>query len=156
MNKFYATSPERYTFQKNNQEKMYESGNLSKETFESLKKMWDDARIKDLTPEKDTSLEKDLRSSEDVSKKCQDSKVYSQNLYAALCNNDFFKDKIKWHCSWRHAGGIVASLNQKGDYINWYCSGIEAREPYVQEGFVTEQIKNDIEGFGWKILKKFN
>lgn len=86
------------------------------------------------------NMEYDLRSTEWMLEKVRASEVYAQNLYAAMCNNDFqrvdventaenlvdvLKDGLPtWSCSWRYAGGIVADMREDGDYIDWYCSGI--------------------------------
>lgn len=86
------------------------------------------------------NMEYDLRSTEWILEKVRASEVYAQNLYAAMCNNDFqrvdventaenlvdvLKDGLPtWSCSWRYAGGIVADMREDGDYIDWYCSGI--------------------------------
>lgn len=97
-------------------------------------------------------LEKDLISSEWIKNKCQSSLIYSQNLYAALCNNRFFYGDEEWACSWRHSGGLVAEIRNCGeDYMSWYCSGIGYAEGYVVEGFVTEEIKLDMVRLGWTI-----
>jgi hypothetical protein len=98
------------------------------------------------------SLEKDLRTSEYISSKCKASEIYSQNLYAALCNNDFIKDNQKWSCSWRSAGGIVANLREEGDYIDWYCSGMGSDPNGVGEGIITDEIRKDITDLGWDII----
>jgi hypothetical protein len=66
----------------------------------------------------------------------------------------------RWSCSWRHSGGIIADMQEKGDYIEWYCSGIgnddagyglDARlaTGYVPEGQVTEEIEEDLKKLGW-------
>lgn len=86
------------------------------------------------------NMEYDLRSTEWILEKVRASEVYAQNLYAAMCNNDFqrvdventaenlvdvLKDGLPtWSCSWRYAGGIIADMREDGDYIDWYCSGI--------------------------------
>jgi hypothetical protein len=97
------------------------------------------------------NLEFDLFNSDWLINKCKKSKKYSQNLYAALCNNLFYKNDEEWSCSWRYAGGIVADLNETGDYMDWYCSGICANETtgYVVEGDVTSEISNDMLNLGW-------
>jgi hypothetical protein len=81
----------------------------------------------------------------------------------------------RWSCSWRHAGGIIADMQEKGDYIDWYCSGIrdirtlseseianlteqeqfayKAGQGYVGEGCVTEEIKNDLYKLGWLVIE---
>lgn len=96
---------------------------------------------------------------------------YAQNLYAAMCNMEWQKTEIfpilkdeLWSVSWRSAGGLVAQLQDKGDYLNWYCSGMGGmavyRSPeeeedymttkkYVPEGIVTDEIKADLGSLGW-------
>jgi hypothetical protein len=112
-------------------------------------------------------LEYDLRTTEWILAKVRASDSYAQNLYAAMCNMRFqplevfpiLKDEY-WSCSWRSAGGIVADMLQKGDYIDWYCSGIGSAEAgyglghssgegYVPEGHVTEEIAADLKELGW-------
>ena len=74
----------------------------------------------------DRSLEEELKASPLILEKIKDRR-YAQNVYAALCNMRWqrldvlpiLKDEY-WSCSWRHAGGIVADMLQKGDYIDWH------------------------------------
>jgi hypothetical protein len=124
------------------------------------------------------NLEYDLRTSPLIIEKAS-RKSYAQNLYAALCNNEFIKNDVwpiltdkRWGCSWRYAGGIIADIRQEGDYIDWYCSGIRnstedlVEDPdkvltpeqqayrdeialYVGESFVTDEIKQDLLTLGW-------
>jgi hypothetical protein len=81
------------------------------------------------------NMEYDMRTCEWMLTKVRERDSYAQNLYAAICNNDFIKldvipilrqdpEKDYWSASWRSAGGIVANMRQEGDYIDWYCSGI--------------------------------
>ena len=103
-------------------------------------------------------LEQDLHSVPYIKEKCRNSEIYSQNLYAALCNNRFFKNDDEWTCSWRYAGGLVAELRNMGeDYIDFYCSGIAAdhNKGYVAESFVTSEIRNDLLNLGW-IVKPYD
>ena len=64
-------------------------------------------------------------------------------------------------------------MQEKGDYIDWYCSGIRGEvsedelkdlndeqiafrkkvEAYVGEGFVTDEIENDLYKLGWLVAK---
>ena len=102
-------------------------------------------------------LEHDLFACEYIRNKCKNSDTYSQNLYAALCNNRFFKNDEEWTCSWRVAGGIVADLRDKGEeYTDWYCSGIlgDKIDGYVPEGVTTSEITNDLLNLGW-IIKPY-
>lgn len=109
-----------------------------------------------------SNLEKDLLATSWIRYKCTINEAYAQNIYAALCNNIFMKDKDEWTCSWRQSGKIVADLIQEnnrhnkdkwksGDYLDWYCSGGSegAIAGYVSEGFVTPEVTNDLLNLGW-------
>jgi hypothetical protein len=132
-------------------------------------------RNTDVSP--DNNLEYDLRSTDWILAKARASESYSQNLYAALCNNQFRKIEIvailrddRWSCSWRYAGGIVADMLGKGDYMDWYCSGIGgvlgggsevdpaadqanlAQKHYVPESAVTDEVREDLAKLGWQVI----
>jgi hypothetical protein len=113
---------------------------------------------------RENSLEYDLRSTKWICDKAKASEAYAQNIYAALCNQDWQKNEVwpllkgeTYSCSWRYAGGIVADMREEGDYINWYCSGIRGEqgidyEPpltFVSEGTVTDEIREDFFKLGW-------
>lgn len=113
------------------------------------------------------NLEYDLRSIKWICDKVRASDAYAQNLYAAMCNQDWQQIDVmpilrdqRWSCSWRYAGGIIADMRESGDYIDWYCSGIGSAEEgfglghasgegYVPEGHVTEEIEADLRQLGW-------
>lgn len=108
------------------------------------------------------SLENDLLKTEWIRQKCRQRQWYAQNLYAAMCNNRFFKVDDEWTCSWRYAGGLVSELirenndiyiGRESDYMDWYCSGIGAEnvEGYVSESTVTPEITNDLLNLGWLV-----
>lgn len=99
------------------------------------------------------NLEHDLIKSDRITEKCTNSESYSQNLYAAMCNNLFYKDDEEWSCSWRYAGGVLADIRDVGEsYIDWYCSGIgSSHDGYVGESFVTDEIRSDLLQLGWTI-----
>ncbi len=125
------------------------------------------------------NMEYDLLTTSWILEKVRESDVYAQNLYASMCNRDFIKHDVmpilknqRWHCSWRYAGGIIADMQKKGDYIDWYCSGIRnesltaeeleklpldqqsrAKElaAYVGEGVVTDEIRKDLFRLGWVV-----
>lgn len=108
------------------------------------------------------NLEWDLRTTDWILEKTRTSDVYAQNLYCALCNNQFVKNEIwpllqdqTWSCTWRYAGGIIADMRQEGDYIDWYCSGIVVDDEdtlgHVSEGKVTDQIREDLLKLGWQV-----
>jgi len=179
------SSPERGTFQIENQLKRVEQGDQSAESAENMIeffKSWDE-RQRDLeaTDEwKAYNMEYDLRSVKWICDKAKQSEAYAQNLYAAICNNDFTKNDVipiltekRWSASWRSAGGIVANMIEKGDYIDWYCSGIrgelsdeeyndmtkEQQENYlymknnfVNESVVTDEIRADLLKLGWIVI----
>ena len=105
------------------------------------------------------NLELELLTNNWMLKKVRDSKIYAQNLYAALCNTDWCKNdpfelltENSWHCSWRHAGAIVAEMRQEGEYTDWYCSGIMPNAHQVSEGRVTQEIRQDLLKLGWVLV----
>jgi hypothetical protein len=62
-----------------------------------------------------------------------------------------------WSCTWRSSGRIVADMREKGDYLDWYCSGIvgddiKGAPAYASEGMVTEEIEADLLRLGWNVL----
>jgi hypothetical protein len=111
----------------------------------------------------------DLNACEWFLAKIRASDTYAQNVYAALCNMRWqpadmwpvLKDEY-WTCSWRSAGGIVANFLNRGDYLDWYCSGMgglagyddnESKKyqalGYVPESTVTDEIRTDFAQLGW-------
>jgi len=157
-------SPDRNTFQMESHiKRRAEEGLEPMEEYIAMFKTWreqDEANLKNPEWQKD-NLEYDLRSTKWICDKVKASDSYAQNLYAAMCNMQFQKLDVmpilkdqRWSCSWRHAGGIVADMLEKGDYIDWYCSGIRHDEEgitsgYVPEGQVTEEIELDLKKLGW-------
>jgi hypothetical protein len=152
-------SPERHTFQ---QDKAEVIGNDIVEIFEKIrlehKRKFDDPKTRE------NNLEYDLRTTDWILEKVRKDDNYAQHLYAALCNNDFQKldvipilKDLTWSCSWRYAGGIIADMQQKGDYINWYCSGINGPNDEatgkirVAEGEVTDEVREDLKKLGWTV-----
>jgi hypothetical protein len=92
---------------------------------------------------------------------------YAQKMYAALCNmrwqeewdvSDYLlqnldrihrrfpiRERQIYSCSWRYAGGLVASVRCRNeDYMDYYCSG--------NEGVVDQEIKEDLDKLGWASL----
>lgn len=177
-----SKSPDRLTFQKEKYLKRCESEGLPpsseylKMYDEDLKRY--DCRFAD-PKSRINNLEYDLLTTDWILEKVRHSESYAQNLYAAICNTDFVKNDVwpiltetKWSCSWRYAGGIVADMRQQGDYIDWYCSGIknmltddelkklnkkqleryEITKQFVGEGYVTEEIREDLYKLGWIVI----
>jgi hypothetical protein len=163
-----SSSPQRNTFQlEGARERAAKDGKEVPEYYENFwksAKQQDEENLVDPAWQKD-NMEYDLRSSEWMCTKVRNSDAYAQNLYAAMCNMQFIKLDVipilkdqRWSASWRHAGGIVADMLGKGDYIDWYCSGMgeglgngdaDGTKGYVPEGVVTEEIKEDLNKLGW-------
>lgn len=100
-------------------------------------------------------LERDLFLSETIVSKCKSSRIYAQNLYAAMANNRFVYGENEWTCSWRMSGGIVADLRDCGeDYLDYYCSGMINLDGSVSESVVTDEIRLDLAKIGW-IVKPY-
>ena len=179
-----SSSPERHTFQAEQYvERCLEAGKEPSEDYLNLyksAKQQDEENIANPEWQKD-NMEYDLRSTQWIIDKAKGDDVYAQNLYAAMCNNDFTKNDVipiltekRWSCSWRHAGGIIADMQEKGDYIDWYCSGIRNNEDldddqfrqltkeqqefhlkvkaYVPESVVTDEIREDLLKLGWIVI----
>ena len=179
-------SPDRGTFQIECQLKRVEEGD---KTLEEAQEMIDFYKThQQLVREREAqdawkidNLEYDLRSTQWICDKVKQDDVYAQHLYASMCNNEFTKNDVwpiltekRWSCSWRYAGGIIADMQEKGDYIDWYCSGIrdsnaldddefraltkEQQELYIQsklfvsESIVTDEIREDLLKLGWIVI----
>jgi hypothetical protein len=135
--------------------------------------------LEETTEWRTENMEYDLRISAVITEKCSD-EIYAQHLYAALCNNEFIKNDVwpiladkRWSCSWRHAGGVISNIREEGDYIDWYCSGIQQstdldddqfraltkpeqeaylrQAAYVAEGVITDEIRQDLLTLGWLV-----
>ena len=178
-----SRSPDRHTFQreqylKNKTEEGEEPSAEYLAMFDNIIRQdhakWDDPASREL------NMEYDLVTTDWILAKTRESEAYAQNLYAAMCNNDFQRNDVwprisdqKWHCSWRSAGGIIADMRQQGDYIDWYCSGINNRDvdpedptlltpdqqewsviaaQFVSEGTVTDEIRADLFRLGWLVI----
>lgn len=179
------TSPNRGTFQIECQIKSVEEGRKTAEQAEDMidfYKSWEQLRREqEETAEwKIDNMEYDLRSTKWICDKAKASESYAQNIYAAICNNEFTKNDVwpiltdkRWSASWRSAGGIVANMVEEGDYIDWYCSGIigdwsdeeyhnatkEEQERYlyiknnfVSESVVTDEVREDLLKLGWIVV----
>jgi hypothetical protein len=165
-----SKSPSRLTFQKEGyikrcKEKGEEPNPAYLEMYDTDLKRYD-ARF-ETEESKQRSMEYDLLTTPWILEKVRTNDAYAQNLYAAMCNNEFTKLEVipilkeeTWSCSWRYAGGIIADMQQKGDYIDWYCSGIrndgyqddlDSVSPgqYVSEGLITDEIRADLKELGW-------
>ena len=171
-----SSSPDRYTFQKEGYVKRCEKdGKLPNPAYIKMYETWREQEAEEIVdPEwQKDNMEYDLRSTKWICNKVKANENYAQNLYAAMCNMQFQKLDVvpilkdqRWSCSWRSAGGIVANMREKGDYIDWYCSGIGGQDTgygldgtvpkkeedgrtYVPEGAVTEEIREDLKALGW-------
>jgi hypothetical protein len=185
MNDNISKSPERGSFRINGILKQVEEGELTAEEAEqhlALSKSWQ-AMVNDRESQPEwqqNNMEYDLRSTPWIIEKVRSNNGYAQHLYAAICNNRFQENKVwpalknqTWSASWRSAGGIIADMQGKGDYIDWYCSGIkgdaldeeqlslldhEQKERYlestryVSESVVTEEVRADLFQLGWIVM----
>ena len=179
-----SKSPDRHTFQKEGYvRRQAEKGEpVNDDYLDYFQKIIEDDKKKFQDPESQVrNMEYDLLTTDWILEKVRADDAYAQNLYAAMCNNGFIKLEVipvlrgeEWSCSWRYAGGIIADMQQKGDYIDWYCSGIRdigvyapaeenevfteeqlARKAvvdrYVPEGQITDEIRNDLQRLGWAV-----
>ena len=178
MSKTVSKSPNRHTFQKEGYVKRQaEKGEPPNDGYlDYFQKIIENDKRKFEDPKsRENSMEYDLVTTDWILEKVRSSESYAQNLYAAMCNNDFQKLDVvpilkneTWSASWRYAGGIIADMRQQGDYIDWYCSGIggfnreyqgeetneqwQKRTGYVPEGLVTDEIRSDLQRLGWAVV----
>lgn len=187
-NNVISSSPDRGTFQINCVLKQVEEGKQTAEEAQSTIDMYTEWQEETRQQEQDpkwqaNNMEYDMRTCDWMVAKVRASEAYAQNLYAAMCNRDFQKNEVwaqlkdqTWGCSWRYAGGIVADMRGEGDYIDWYCSGIQGmdddqfqtldaeskerylymRNNFVGESVVTDEIRQDLFKLGWIVLDEDN
>jgi hypothetical protein len=173
-----SKSPDRHSFQREGYVKRCEEEGKEPDAsyLDMFQKILEDADKKWQTPESMIdNMEYDLVTTDWILEKVRTSDVYAQNLYAAICNNDFQKLDVMpilknqtWSASWRSAGGIIADMRQEGDYIDWYCSGIRNDNNYnpdiniaypngyVPESVVTSEIQEDLKRLGWIVVDQNN
>jgi len=189
MSKTLSLSPDRGEFSMTRYREKLEADPDDEDAFKMLEYYIDwKARVKEQMQDpvwQKNNLEYDLLTTDWILAKARANEHYAQNLYAVMCNNEFQRNDVwpilseqKWSCSWRHAGGVVADMLGQGDYIDWYCSGINidevddnelramsktAQERYlytknnfVREAVVTEEIENDLFKLGWLVIKEDN
>lgn len=184
-----SASPDRHTFQKQKYiEGCLEAGqSLDDPEVQAMLEMYESWALQDeenlVNAEwQKNNMEFDMRTSDWMVAKVRESRVYAQNLYAALCNNTFQKQDVwtilkdqTWACTWRSAGGIVANMRGEGDYIDWYCSGIRDQmatleqaewnmltleqqtfhkesQAHVSESVVTDEIREDLGRLAWTVV----
>jgi hypothetical protein len=168
-----SKSPERHSFQKEGYVKRQEKRGepVNEDYLDWFEKIQEQHDHKFDDPKSHVNnMEYDLLTTDWILAKVRESDTYAQNLYAAMCNNDFQKLEVMpilkeevWHCSWRYAGGIIADMQEKGDYIDWYCSGIgnddtgygldhRRANGYVPEAVVTDEIREDLKQLKWIVV----
>jgi hypothetical protein len=161
-----SKSDKRHTFQlekyierckEKGEEPNQEYVEMYKNICETEKHKFDDAE------KRINNMEYDLLTTDWILEKVRNSESYAQNLYAAMCNTEFVKNDVwprlqdqRWGCSWRYAGGIIADMRQEGDYIDWYCSGSADVYGFMSEGYVTDEIRQDLLQLGWIVIDDDN
>jgi hypothetical protein len=178
-----SKSPDRYSFQKQGYVKRQEEKDepVNEDYLDFFDKILQEHNQKFDDPQsRINNMEYDLLTTDWILEKVRASETYAQNLYAAICNNDFQKRDLwpllkeeTWGASWRYAGGIIADMRQQGDYIDWYCSGMgglaggwdkdeetfsewAARTGFVSESVVTDEIRDDLFKLGWLVVDDKN
>jgi hypothetical protein len=184
-NNMMSGSPDRGTFRANAAKQRAEEAEISADNAEATAEIYRTAnqlrREREQDPEwQKNNMEYDMRTADWMVAKVRESEAYAQNLYAAMCNQDFQKNDVwpvlkneTWSASWRYAGGIVADMRGRGDYMDWYCSGIRGgiseselaemtaeqhqqyhwyEKNFVSETVVTDEIRADLQKLGWNVI----
>lgn len=141
---YYYSSPEKGSFYRDFLTKQLTERQTTQELYDAHIEIAQNSAMnneKIMREDIEPNLERDLRSSKEIHNKCINSEIYCRDLYNCLCNNRFFYKDKEWTCSWRYAGGIIADIIEKGDYIDWYASG--------HEGQVTDEVRLDLIKLGW-------
>ena len=182
-----SSSPDRGTFQAIAAQKRAEEGEDSAESAADTVEFYKTANQRRREQEQDpewqkNNMEYDMRTADWMVAKVRASEAYAQNLYAAMCNQDFQRNDVwpvlkneTWSASWRYAGGIVADMRGEGDYMDWYCSGIQGelsaeelaemtveqqerhhwyKQNFVGESVVTVEIRADLLKLGWTVINE--
>lgn len=115
-------------------------------------------------PRRIFNLETDLRRSDLVVHKIRNYESYAQNVYAALCSNDFapkdmwaILNQFTWNCSWGYAAKMVSEIREVDatDIRRWYLAGaFHQKEGFVEESIVTDEIRDDLDILGWSVITK--
>ena len=180
-----SSSPDRGTFQARAAQQRAEEGETSADNADAMAEIFKTANQLRLEREQNpewqkNNMEYDMRTADWMVAKVRASEAYAQNLYAAMCNRDFQRNDVwpllkneTWSASWRSAGGIVADMRGEGDYMDWYCSGIQGelsaeelaamtteqqqrhhwyKQNFVGESVVTDEIREDLFKLGWIVL----
>jgi len=186
-NNMMSSSPDRGTFQAIAAQKRAEEGEDSAESAADTVEFYKTANQRRREQEQDpewqkNNMEYDMRTADWMVAKVRASEAYAQNLYAAMCNQDFQRNDVwpvlkneTWSASWRYAGGIVADMRGEGDYMDWYCSGIQGelsaeelaemtveqqerhhwyKQNFVGESVVTVEIRADLLKLGWTVINE--
>lgn len=114
-------------------------------------------------------LELELKDNAAVCQRIADNEVFAQHVYAALCNQQFYPqgepqtEDTVFSCTWRYAGEVIANIRNhyyhepqntgiEEDYLHWYCSGMGFLDGAVEEGVVTDEVRQVFHEMGWDIV----
>ena len=71
---------------------------------------------------------------------CMDNN-FAKRIYAALTNIIWKNGVYKYSVTFRYAGSLLAEIQGKGNYMDWYCS--------AGEGIVDTDIAEALDTRGW-------
>ena len=111
----------------------------------------------------------DITTTDWIVEKMVKSDSYTQNLYAAICNNELMRNDVydilvnnRISFSWRAIAGILSEASNRTSYMEFYCSGINVLEEdiegdhpcygFVSESVVTDEIRQDLKKLGWIVM----
>lgn len=98
----------------------------------------------------DFDMVSELLQFEPIADKCHQSETYTQNLYAALCDNFLCSSGVgPQQFGWKAAADLASELHGFGHF---YCSGSLGHEGFVPEGEVTDEVRFDLSMLGWTVI----
>lgn len=62
-------------------------------------------------------------------------------LWSSLANVAWYLHEKEYSFSFRGAGSLIAAIRSSGNYMDWYCSGVD--------GKVNDEISSVLEKDGW-------
>lgn len=99
------------------------------------------------------NLEKALKKDEEFLALLKD-EGFACAAYESFCNTAYINEhRERFSCSWRYAGGMIASLRDEGeDYIDYYLGDFIEREAFNRVEQHKDKVQEVYNRLGWRLL----